>query len=165
MRHETWLPTSVLVFEDLAIAIILPILSALAFGSSLGTAVTSVALALVGVGLALIISSKYGHQLSDRAFSGSNEINLLTLLGSPSSWLVQPTPSICLPFGAFLVGIAVSGEAANRAEVQLAPIRDLFAAFFFVFFGLSTDPSILPGVAIPVLVLVAVTMLTKLVVS
>ncbi|MPZ52247.1 MAG: cation:proton antiporter [Acidimicrobiia bacterium] len=165
-NRETPLVLSVLVFEDLAIAIILPILSALAFGSSLGTAVTSVAIALIGVGLALIISAKYGHQLSDRAFSGSNEVNLLTLLGI-TLIVAGAADAIHLSaaVGAFLVGIAVSGEAANRAEVQLAPIRDLFAAFFFVFFGLSTDPSILPGVAVPVLVLVVVTMFTKLVVA
>lgn len=52
--------------------------------------------------------------------------------------------------GAFLVGIGISGPADHRAESLLAPVRDLFAAVFFVFFGLVTDPSVLPGVIIPV---------------
>src|SRR6266545_3545602 len=63
--------------------------------------------------------------------------------------------------GAFLVGIAISGPAAASAGPLLAPLRDLFAAVFFVFFGLQTDPAQLPGVALPALVLAAVTMLTK----
>lgn len=43
--------------------------------------------------------------------------------------------------GAFLVGIAVSGPAADSARAVLSPLRDLFAAVFFVFFGLQTDPA------------------------
>ncbi len=43
--------------------------------------------------------------------------------------------------GAFLVGIALSGEVAHGARNLLSPLRDLFAAVFFVFFGLSTDPA------------------------
>ena len=42
--------------------------------------------------------------------------------------------------GAFLVGIALSGEVAEGAHNLLTPLRDLFAAVFFVFFGLHTDP-------------------------
>jgi CPA2 family monovalent cation:H+ antiporter-2 len=49
--------------------------------------------------------------------------------------------------GAFLVGIAVSGEVAERARALLGPLRDLFAAVFFVFFGLQIDPASLPSVA------------------
>ena len=41
--------------------------------------------------------------------------------------------------GAFLVGIAISGPAAKHAQRVLTPLRDLFAAVFFLFFGLSTD--------------------------
>jgi len=64
--------------------------------------------------------------------------------------------------GAFLVGIAISGPAAASARPLLAPLRDLFAAVFFVFFGLQTDPAQLPGVALPALALAAVGVLTKL---
>ena len=41
--------------------------------------------------------------------------------------------------GAFLVGIAVSGTVAENAVELLAPLRDVFAAVFFVTFGLSTS--------------------------
>ena len=49
--------------------------------------------------------------------------------------------------GAFLVGIAVSGSVAENAVELLAPLRDLFAAVFFVTFGLSTSA----GTLLPVL--------------
>ena len=49
--------------------------------------------------------------------------------------------------GAFLVGIAVSGTVAESAVELLAPLRDVFAAVFFVTFGLSTSA----GTLLPVL--------------
>jgi CPA2 family monovalent cation:H+ antiporter-2 len=64
--------------------------------------------------------------------------------------------------GAFLVGIAVSGTVAQTAAELLTPLRDLFAAVFFVFFGLSTSPGSLPPVLLPALALAVITSLTKL---
>ena len=43
--------------------------------------------------------------------------------------------------GAFLLGIAISGATAENATKLLEPLRDLFAAVFFVVFGLNTDPA------------------------
>jgi CPA2 family monovalent cation:H+ antiporter-2 len=63
--------------------------------------------------------------------------------------------------GAFLVGIGVSGDAANRVRDLLAPLRDLFAGVFFVFFGLSIDPSTFPDVAGYAIVLALLTGATK----
>ncbi len=165
-NRETPMVLSVLVFEDLAVAFLLPVLGAVALGSSLSSAIGSVVIALLGVGIALVVSIKYGHEFSARAFSGSNEVNLLTLLGitlivAGAAEVIHVSAAV----GAFLVGIAVSGDAANRAEVQLAPLRDLFAAVFFVFFGLSTDPSVLPAVVGPVIALAVVTTATKFAVA
>jgi monovalent cation:H+ antiporter-2, CPA2 family len=63
--------------------------------------------------------------------------------------------------GAFLVGIALSGPVAHNATELLSPLRDLFAAVFFVFFGLATDPRDIPPVLLPALALALVTMATK----
>jgi CPA2 family monovalent cation:H+ antiporter-2 len=65
--------------------------------------------------------------------------------------------------GAFLVGIALSGAVAHRATEMLSPLRDLFAAVFFVFFGLSTNPADMPPVLLPALGLAVLTMSTKVV--
>ena len=47
--------------------------------------------------------------------------------------------------GAFLLGIAISGSTAENATKLLEPLRDLFAAVFFVVFGLNTDPRVDPA--------------------
>src|SRR5574337_783572 len=63
--------------------------------------------------------------------------------------------------GAFLVGIAVSGPFATHAGRVIAPVRDLFAAVFFFFFGLQIAPAALLPVLPLAFGLVAVTAMTK----
>ena len=93
----------------------------------------------------------------------SDEVLLLQVLGF--ALLVAGVAArlqVSAAVGAFLVGIALSGRVADNARVVLTPLRDLFAAVFFVFFGLSTDPAVLPA-ALPVAgVLAAVGVVTKL---
>src|SRR3712207_2130341 len=63
--------------------------------------------------------------------------------------------------GAFLVGLALPATVADRARAVLGPLRDLFAAIFFVAFGLSTDPGAVLPVLPAVLLLALVTAGTK----
>lgn len=161
-NRETPVVLSVLVFEDLAMAVILPVLGAIALGGTLTGALVSVVVALGAVALTLFLSVRHGDRVSAAAFSESDEVNLLTILGTAlvvagAAELIHVSAAV----GAFLVGIGISGEAAHRAETLLTPLRDLFAAVFFVFFGLQTDPSVLPAVAVPVVLLAIVTMATK----
>jgi CPA2 family monovalent cation:H+ antiporter-2 len=64
--------------------------------------------------------------------------------------------------GAFLLGIAISGSTAENATRMLEPLRDLFAAMFFVVFGLNTNPATIPPVLGVALGLAVVTAITKL---
>jgi monovalent cation:H+ antiporter-2, CPA2 family len=64
--------------------------------------------------------------------------------------------------GAFLVGVAISGPIAQRSHRLVAPLRDLFAATFFFFFGLEISPASLPAVALPATELGLVTAATKI---
>jgi CPA2 family monovalent cation:H+ antiporter-2 len=80
----------------------------------------------------------------------------LMLLVGGTAQQVQVSSAV----GAFLVGIALSGEVAERARELLSPLRDLFAATFFLFFALQIDPaSIYPvaGLAVLLAVLTAAT--------
>jgi CPA2 family monovalent cation:H+ antiporter-2 len=62
---------------------------------------------------------------------------------------------------AFLVGLLITGDVAEAIRKRMAPLRDVFAAVFFVFFGLQTNPAdVLPALPI-VLILVAITWVTK----
>jgi CPA2 family monovalent cation:H+ antiporter-2 len=71
--------------------------------------------------------------------------------------------SVSAAVGAFLVGIALSGPVAHSAQEVLTPLRDLFAAVFFVFFGLATDATHLSDALLPGILLAIVTMATKVV--
>jgi CPA2 family monovalent cation:H+ antiporter-2 len=161
-NRETPGVLSLLVFEDLAMAVLLPVLAAIAIGGELGGVVLTVAAALVVVGGILAIAVRHGDRVSRWMFSASDEVNLLTLLGI--TLLVAGAAerlSVSAAVGAFLVGIGVSGEAVGRARALLTPLRDLFAAVFFVFFGLQTDPAALPSVALSVLAMAMVSGATK----
>jgi hypothetical protein len=63
--------------------------------------------------------------------------------------------------GAFLIGIAVSGAMAQQTHRLLAPLRDLFAATFFFFFGLQINPATLPPVLLSAVLLGGATRVTK----
>jgi len=161
-NRETPTVLSVLVMEDLAMAAYLPILTGLlAAGSVLAKAVP-VVVALGTVALVLVVTLRWGTAISRLVFTPNDEVLLLVILGLALlvAGLAQQL-QVSAAVGAFLVGIAISGPAAASAGPLLAPLRDLFAAVFFVFFGLQTDPAQLPGVVLPALVLAVVTLLTK----
>lgn len=161
-NRETPVVLSILVFEDLVMAVALPVLGAIVLGGTLLGALTAVAVALAAVVLILAVAARHGERLSRLAFSGSDEVNLLTLMGI--TLVVAGAAEqlhVSAAVGAFLVGIGVSGEAADKARVLVTPLRDLFAAVFFLFFGLSIDPAAMPDVLLPASALAGVTALTK----
>ena len=82
----------------------------------------------------------------------------LTLLVGGLAQEVQVSAAI----GAFLVGLALSGSVQARAAAVIGPLRDLFAATFFLFFSFSVDPSDLPGVLVPAAGLALLGILGKL---
>jgi monovalent cation:H+ antiporter-2, CPA2 family len=147
---ETPLILSVLVLEDRAMAVYLPIVGVLLLGGGLAKLVLSVAIAMTAVALVLVAAVRYGRQLSEFAAHESDEIILLTIFGVVLlvAGLAQ-TFQVSAAIGAFLVGIAVSGPIAEQSHRLLGPLRDLFAATFFFFFGLEIDPATLAP-ALPV---------------
>ena len=163
-NRETPVILSILVFEDLAMAVLLPVLGAVALGGSTGGALLSIAIAFGVVGMALLLSYRHGDRLGLLVFHRSDEVSLLTVFGLTLvvAGLAEGV-HISAAVGAFLVGIGLSGEAVGRAHALLSPLRDLFAAMFFVFFGLSTDPRDLPSVLVVAGLLAVVTAATKVV--
>ena len=159
---ETPTVLSVLVLEDLAMAVYLPLVAVLLVGGRPQKVALSVSIAIATVALVLLVAVKYGHSLSRLAAHESDEIILLTTFGTVLLVAgVAQRLHVSAGIGAFLVGIAVSGPLAEQSHRLLAPLRDLFAATFFFFFGLQTDPATLPR-ALPVAVgLGVVTALTK----
>ena len=144
-------------------AFYLPVLSALVIGAGIAQGAIALAIAVAAVLIVLYLALKHGTHhleavleqgLASRCCSACSA----SRCSSPAS---PPQVQVSSAVGAFLVGIALSGQVAHAAVLVLTPLRDLFAAFFFVFFGLSTNPADIPPVLLPALILAIVTMATK----
>ncbi len=159
---ETPAVLSILVLEDLAMAVYLPLVAVLFAGGGPARMAMSVSLALATVLLVLALAVRYGVSLSRVVAHQSDEIVLLTIFGAVL--LVAGAAQrfqVSAAIGAFLVGIAVPEPMAEQTHRLLAPLRDLFAATFFFFFGLQIDPATLPSALSSAVLLGAVTALTK----
>ncbi|KJV02362.1 cation:proton antiporter [Rhodococcus fascians] len=162
-NRETPVVLSILVFEDLAMAIYLPILTAVLSGVSFLGGLEALGISLFVITFVLVVALKYGRFVSAIVDSPDREIVLLKVLGS--ALLVAGIASelqVSAAVGAFLLGIAISGSTADNATRVLEPLRDLFAAMFFVVFGLGTDPSTIPPVLGWAVVLAVTTAATKI---
>ncbi|UKA49479.1 cation:proton antiporter [Arthrobacter sp. FW305-123] len=162
-NRETPVVLSILVFEDLAMAIYLPILTAILAGVGFLGGLQTVGIALAVVTVVLVIALKHGHRVSQAVHSENSEVFLLNVLGL--ALLVAGIASalqVSAAVGAFMLGIAISGATAHNATRILEPLRDLFAAIFFVAFGLNTDPTSIPPVLGWALVLAVFTAATKM---
>ncbi|MFC5265958.1 cation:proton antiporter [Kribbella qitaiheensis] len=161
-NRETPVILGILVLEDLSMAAYLPILTTLLAGVGLAGGSITVLVALGTVSIVLFVALRYGRWISRAVSSDSPEMLLLVVLGMTLlvAGIAQEL-QVSAAVGAFLVGIALSGEVAHGARNLLSPLRDLFAAVFFVFFGLSTDPAQIPPVLGIALALAVLTALTK----
>src|SRR5580700_4600785 len=160
---ETPTILSILVLEDLAMAVFLPVVAVLLIGQGLLAGVVSVAIALVTVGIVLFVALRHGEAISRVVSHKSDEVVLLSTFGLVLVVAgVAQRLQVSAAVGAFLVGVALSGPIVKRTHRMLGPLRDLFAALFFLFFGLQIDPASLPPVLFPAIALGVVTGLTKL---
>ncbi|HEX9997549.1 MAG TPA: cation:proton antiporter [Abditibacterium sp.] len=155
-NRETSSILSVLVLEDLAMAVYLPLVAVLLLGLGFFQGAVSVGVALGTVILVLAVALKWGDRLSKIVEHASGEVVLLSVFGLVLLVAgVAQKLQVSAAIGAFLVGLALSGVVAERSHELLGPLRDLFAATFFFFVGLSIDPKTLPA-ALPIALLLAV---------
>ncbi|HEY6421383.1 MAG TPA: cation:proton antiporter [Candidatus Binataceae bacterium] len=142
------LAMGVLLAEDLTAVVELAVLTALASGASVSVSMIAVTVgrlalflvALVGVGILIV----------------PRAIRLVVRLDRPETILIASV-GICFAFaivaemagysvalGAFLAGmlVAESGES-RRIEHLVAPVRDIFAAVFFVSVGMMIEPALI----------------------
>lgn len=161
-NRETPTILSILVFEDLAMAIYLPILTAMLAGVSWLGGLQTVGISLAVITVVLVVALRHGHHVSKAVHSENSEVFLLNVMGL--ALLVAGLASamqVSAAVGAFMLGIAISGTTAHLASRLLEPLRDLFAAIFFVAFGLNTDPRSIPPVLGWALLLAVITAATK----
>jgi CPA2 family monovalent cation:H+ antiporter-2 len=162
-NRETPSVLALLVVEDLAMAVYLPVLTAVLAGMSLLAGALTVGAALATVTVVLVLALRFGRLIEAFVTSPNSEVLLLKVVGLALlvAGLAQHL-QVSAAVGAFLVGIALSGQLAQDARALLGPLRDLFAAVFFVFFGLQTDPAKIVPVAGLAVLLAVISMVTKL---
>ncbi len=147
---ETEVALGVLVFEDLFMALFLALLSGAVLSdepsarAALWGMGKAVAFFAAVVGLAL-----YGRRLLDRVFDLDSDDLFLLFAGGVVlllSWGALAA-GLSEAIGAFLAGLLLAEtEHKERAERLFAPLQGLFAAVFFLGFGLSLDPASFAGV-------------------
>ena len=154
-----------LVFEDILIAVYLALLAAVASGGDLESAAVSVGTAFLFLG-GLTALAWYGAGWLDRFFrAGSDELFLLRIVGVTT--LVAGAAlalGVSEAVAAFFLGTGISQTShVERIEHIVAPARDIFAAVFFFSIGLTTDVTLLAGVATLLAVAVVLTTVGKFV--
>ena len=149
-NRETPSILNLLVIEDLAMAVYLPVAAALVAGRSVGETAGTVAVALAAVTVILVGALRFGGHLSRVLEGGSDESLLLAVFGMTLlvGGLAQQL-EVSAAIGAFLVGLALSGPVQARAGGLVGPLRDLFAAVFFLFFSFQIKPGDLVGALLP----------------
>jgi CPA2 family monovalent cation:H+ antiporter-2 len=155
-----------LVYEDLFIAVYLAVASAIVLGGgSVAAAAVDIAVA-IGFILALLAVVAFGEPLfsrlvrtDNREFVALRSIAAVVLIAGAALAL-----GVSEAVAAFFVGMAFSAtEYVHEIEALLEPVRDTFAAVFFFWIGLVTDPLLFGEVAWLIALAVLVTTPTKLV--
>ncbi len=162
-NRETPAVLNLLVIEDLAMAVFLPVAAALVTGEDLMATMLTVAGALAVAGLILVAAFRLGDRLSALLGGGSDESLLLAVFGLTLLVAgVAQRLNVSAAIGAFLVGLALSGPVQHRAGALIGPLRDLFAAVFFRVFSFQVDPGDLGHVLLPAAALAVVALGGKL---
>lgn len=164
------------IVEDIVAITILGILQSVAIqdisgggegGGEVNILTIAVSLVIVGlfIGGILIFGSRYITPLIDKIGKTNNfALFLLSILGlgfglSVSAQLL----GLSTATGAFLAGVLVAeSKSASLARVITVPLRDLFAAVFFISVGMLMEISAIGFFIVPALILVITSFVSKL---
>ena len=168
LRHQPFarLVVGMLVAEDMLTIVLITLLTAVAIG---GTVVADTAFTVIGhLGLFVVVGLVLGLLLLTRlvdyvAGFGRDEMLLITVLGICfGASLLAAWMGFSVALGAFLAGMIVAeSRSSGRVMHLVEPLRDMFAALFFVAIGLRINPSMLVDYALPALVIATVVIVGK----
>ncbi|NEE00079.1 cation:proton antiporter domain-containing protein [Phytoactinopolyspora halotolerans] len=161
---ETPVVLGIIVIEDIFLAFYLALLSPVLSDSDSAAEILRDLAVSFGFLLLLFAVARYGARLVG-ALVGTREDELLAVLVIGLVVLVAGVSEevgVSDAIGALLIGLVVSRTAVReRVERLVLPLRDVFAAVFFVSFGLSIDVGDLGSVAVPVAVAVCLTLIAN----
>ncbi|MBK7824128.1 cation:proton antiporter [Nannocystis sp.] len=157
---------AVLVFEDMIAILLLAVLTAVASGAGLSPGEFAVTIGkLIGFLLALLAG---GLLVVPRFIRGvvrqnKGETTLIAAIAVCFGMsALAATAGYSVALGAFVGGMLVSESGEGpRVEHLIKPLRDIFAAIFFIAVGLQIDPNLVLVYWVPVLVLTALVIVGK----
>ena len=156
------------IVEDILAISILAILQSVAAAGGDSFSIINIALSigLVGafIGSILVIGSKYMPPIIDRV-GRTNDYTLLLIvilaLAFGLSFVAQGL-GLSVATGAFLAGVLVAeSKSASVAKIVTIPLRDMFAAIFFISIGALMDISLIPLFIIPAVILILASFASK----
>jgi CPA2 family monovalent cation:H+ antiporter-2 len=153
---------TILVLEDLVMAPYLPVLAAIGGAASFLSGAFGVGSGLFVVAVLLFVGARGGKPFALLLKADSGASLLLTTFGlALFAGGVAAMFDFSSAVAAFFVGLLITGELAEAIRIRMAPLRDVFAAVFFVFFGLQTDPADVVAKLPIAMILVLITWATK----
>jgi CPA2 family monovalent cation:H+ antiporter-2 len=155
------------IVEDiLAISILAVLQSVAAQGgefSVLGIAI-SIGVVAAFIGSTLIIGTRYMPRVIDRAGKTNDYALLLIVILALAFGLsfVAAGLGLSVATGAFLAGVLVAeSKSAPVAKIITVPLRDMFAAIFFISIGALMDISLIPRYIVPAAIFILASFASK----
>jgi monovalent cation:H+ antiporter-2, CPA2 family len=163
---ETPMILGVTVVEDIFIAVYLAIVSVVLSGETdFWPVVAKLTIAFLFL-VVMFTLARFGGRFVSRLFRTKDD-ELFTILFFGLAVLFAGLGEIIGvtdAIGAFLIGLVLGATRyRNKIEQIAIPLRDVFAAFFFLNFGLALNIAQFPSVLIPVLAAVGLTIVLNIV--
>ena len=164
---STVLILGICIVEDIMAITTLGIFQSVATnGGQISILQVSVSIAIVGafIGSILFLGSRYVPKIIDKI--GKTEdyaLILIVILGLAFGLsFAAKELGLSVATGAFLAGVLVAeSKSASVARVITTPLRDMFAAIFFISIGALIDLSHIPLVIIPAMLLIVTSFASK----
>lgn len=165
-NEASYLILGVAVIEDIVIISMLAILQSVASTGYLSVqeVVLSVGSVLIFVAGALFIGSKTVPKFVDLiGRTNHHDVVVVVILGVAFSLsFIASQLGISVAVGAFFAGVLVAESKTHTiAKVLATPLKDMFAALFFVSTGALMDVTLLPLFIVPALILIATSFAAK----
>ena len=163
-NRETPAILGIMVLEDVFVALYLAIVSVVIGGE---TDVWGIVIQLVisfGFLVAMFAFARWGGRFVSRLIqTKDDELFTILFFGLAVAFGgIGELLGVSDAIGAFLIGLVLGASRfRTRIEQFALPLRDVFAAFFFLNFGLALDPSTFGAVLVPVIVAVVLTLIVN----
>lgn len=154
--------------EDVMAISILGVLQSVAtLGAQLSliTMLTSIGIVSGFIGTVLALGSKFIPKIIDRAGKTNDRALLLVVILGLAFILAYIAKGfgMSVATGAFLAGVLVAeSKSAELAKTMTIPLRDMFAAIFFISMGALMDISLIPFFIVPAIILILTSFSSKL---